>query len=234
MLIGNAGLMTPPTRQETVDGLELQFGTNFLGHFALVGHLMPLLSAGNARVTSQISIAANRGVVLWDDLQSEREYKPMAAYGSSKVAYGLFGLELQRRSEKGRWGITSNLSHPGVAPTNLLAAQPGFGRPQETREIRMVRMLSRIGLAGTPESAALPALLAATSPDTSASALYGPMGPGKVGGKPGLQRVFASLQDPADARRIWEIADDLVSSRSPEWPGFPGERVKGAHGGAKG
>ena len=131
ILINNAGVMTPPERQATADGFELQWGTNHLGHVALVGHLLPLLRAGNARVTSQVSVAAARGAINWDDLNWDRSYDGMAAYRQSKIAFGLFGLELQRRSEAGGWGITSNLSHPGLAPTNLLAARPELGRGEE-------------------------------------------------------------------------------------------------------
>jgi len=79
-LINNAGLMTPPERQTTTDGIELQFGTNHLGHFALVAHLLPLLRAGNARVTSQISVAARSGVMNWTDLNWESSYHGMQAY----------------------------------------------------------------------------------------------------------------------------------------------------------
>jgi len=80
LLINNAGVMTPPTRQATPDGLELQFGTNYLGHFALVAHLLPLLRAGKARVTSQVSFGATQGAFNWDDLQWATKYVPMRAY----------------------------------------------------------------------------------------------------------------------------------------------------------
>ncbi|BDE36932.1 hypothetical protein SLITK23_01770 [Streptomyces lividans] len=82
LLLNNAGVMTPPERQATVDGFELQFGTNHLGHFALAAHLLPLLRAGQARVTSQVSIAANQHAINWDDLNWERSYngrKPTAS-----------------------------------------------------------------------------------------------------------------------------------------------------------
>lgn len=101
ILINNAGVMTPPDRQVTIDGFELQFGTNHLGHVALVGHLLPLLRAGRARVTSQISVAANGNSINWDDLNWERSYQGMRAYSQSKIAFGLFGLELDRRSQAG-------------------------------------------------------------------------------------------------------------------------------------
>lgn len=80
ILVNNAGVVTPTTRHVTQDGLELQFGTNHLGHFALVAHLMPLLRAGRARVTTMSSFGARSGRIAWDDLQSERSYKPMRAY----------------------------------------------------------------------------------------------------------------------------------------------------------
>ena len=139
ILVNNAGVMTPPDRQVTADGFELQFGTNHLGHFALVARLLPLLQAGRAHVTSQISIAARRGAIHWDDLNWERRYVGQRAYSQSKIAYGLFGLERDRRSRAEGWGITSNLSHPGVAPTNLLAARPELDRSEDTTAARRAR-----------------------------------------------------------------------------------------------
>ncbi|PRY70021.1 NAD(P)-dependent dehydrogenase (short-subunit alcohol dehydrogenase family) [Glaciihabitans tibetensis] len=216
LLINNAGVMTPPERQTTVDGFESQFGTNYLGHFALVSHLLALLRAGNARVTSQVSVAANQGAINWDDLNWERRYHGMRAYSQSKIAFGLFGLELNRRSEANGWGISSNLSHPGVAPTSLLAARPELGRGADTREIRTIRWLSARGvLVGTPETAALPALYAATSPDAHAGRFYGPNGLGHVGGAPAEQKLFSRLRSEDESRRIWETAEELTTARFP-------------------
>jgi NAD(P)-dependent dehydrogenase (short-subunit alcohol dehydrogenase family) len=148
-------------------------------------------------------VAAARGEVRWQDLQWEHDYDGMAAYRQSKIAYGLFGLELQRRSEAEGWGITSVLSHPGVAPTSLLAARPEMGRAKDTPSRRLVRLLSRVGFAGTPESAALPALLADTTPSPKGGTLYGPKGPGHVGGPPAEQPLYKPLRNDADAKRIW-------------------------------
>ncbi|GAA2181114.1 SDR family oxidoreductase [Brooklawnia cerclae] len=216
VLINNAGVMTPPERQTTADGFELQFGTNHLGHFALVAQLFPLLRAGHARVTSQISVAANQGAVNWDDLNWERSYAGMNAYSQSKIAFGLFGLELDRRSRAGGWGITSNLSHPGVAPTSLLAARPELGRTDATGGRRLIGALSERGiLVGTVESAGLPALYAATSPDARGGGFYGPRGLGHMGGAPGEQRLYSRLRSVEDARRMWQVSEELTGVRFP-------------------
>ncbi|MBG6095222.1 SDR family oxidoreductase [Nocardioides sp. WG-D5] len=211
VMINNAGVMTPPERQTTADGFELQLGTNHLGHFALVAKILPLLRAGQARVTSQVSIAARRGAINWDDPNWEQSYNVMRAYSQSKVAVGLFGLELDRRSRAGGWGITSNLSHPGVAPTNLLAARPEIGRTTDTFSVRMIRWLSARGiLLGTPETAALPALLAATSPEATGGRMYGPSGPGNLGGAPAEQTLYRPMVSAEDAARLWEVSERLT------------------------
>lgn len=216
VLVNNAGVMTPPSRQVTADGFELQFGTNHLGHFALTARLLPLLRAGRAHVTHQVSIAARSGTINWDDLNWEHSYDPMRAYAQSKIAVGLFGRELQIRSDAGGWGITSNLSHPGVSPTNLLAAQPGMGRARPTAGYRMIRTLSRLGiLVGTVESAALPALVASTSTDPGGGRFYGPRGPGNVGGAPALQDLWPSLKNAAGGSRLWDASERLVGVSFP-------------------
>ncbi|RWZ52992.1 SDR family NAD(P)-dependent oxidoreductase [Labedella phragmitis] len=211
ILINNAGVMTPPSRQTTADGFEVQFGTNHLGHFALVAELLPLLQAGRARVTSQISVAARSGRINWDDVNWERSYDGMRAYSQSKIAFGLFGLELDRRSTAGGWGITSVLSHPGVAPTNLLAARPELGRGRDTPQVRAIRWLSAHGvLAGTVASAGLPALLAATSPDVAGGSLVSPRGLGRTSGAPAEQRLYPTLRSPEEAARVWELSERLT------------------------
>ncbi|MER7928708.1 SDR family oxidoreductase [Streptomyces sp. NPDC096057] len=216
LLVNNAGVMTPPQRQTTADGIELQFGTNHLGHVALTARLLPLLRAGHARVTSQISISANSNAINWQDLNWENSYKGGAAYSQSKIALGLFGLELDRRSRSGNWGITSNISHPGVAPTSLLAARPEIGRAKDTVGVKIIRLLSARGiLLGTVETAQLPALYAATSPNARGGDFYGPSGPGHLGGPPAEQKLFSRLRSEDDARRIWAISEELAKVSFP-------------------
>ncbi|MGI5237843.1 SDR family oxidoreductase [Dactylosporangium sp. CA-139066] len=217
ILVNNAGVMTPPDRQSTADGFELQFGTNHLGHFALVGHLLPLLRAGRARVTSQISIAANRNAINWDDLNWERAYDGMRAYSQSKIAFGLTGLELDRRSRAGGWGITSNLAHPGVAATSLLQARPEVGRARATAGGRLIRALGGRGiLFGTVETALLPALYAATSPEARGGRLYGPSGFQHIAGPPAEQELYSRLRGEDDTARIWRISEELSHTAFPE------------------
>ena len=123
----------------------------------------------------------------------------------------MFALELQRRSEAEGWGIASLLSHPGVAPTNLLAAQPDLGRATQTPARRVIGALSRRGLiVGTSESAGLPALYAATSADAVGGGFYGPSGIGHLGGPPAPQKLYSRLRDDASARRIWDVSEKLT------------------------
>jgi NAD(P)-dependent dehydrogenase (short-subunit alcohol dehydrogenase family) len=215
LLVNNAGVMTPPSRQTTVDGHELQFGTNHLGHVALVGHLMPLLKAGGARVVSQVSIAAARGRIAWDDLESERNYDGQRAYAASKIALGLFARELDERSRREGWGVRSVVSHPGVAPTSLLAARPEIGRATDTMGVRVIRWMSARGLlVGTAATAALPALLAATTDDPRGDLLYGPSGVGHLGGAPGTHPLYRPLRDLDEAARVWDTSLELAGVRA--------------------
>ncbi len=152
--------MTPPERQTTADGHELQFGTNHLGHVALVGHLLPLLVAGRARVVWQISVAANQGAVHWDDLDWTTGYDGMRAYSSSKIAMGLFGLELDRRSRAHGWGNHQRPRPPRCRTDQPALRAPGTGPQLGVAGPRAHRRPSRVGVVGTVASAAEPALLA--------------------------------------------------------------------------
>ncbi len=208
LLVNNAGVMRPPTRQETADGFELQVGTNHLGHFALTLGLLPLLQAGRARVTNQTSVAARSATLDLDDFAEQRRYDVMRAYGASKTAVGLFSRELDARSRAAGWGITSNLAHPGVSPTNLLAAQPGMGRERAGAERRVIGALSRVGVLGTVESAALPALMAATRAGSPGDEFFGPRR--TVGGPPAPRPLWRPLTDLDTARALWDLSARLT------------------------
>jgi NAD(P)-dependent dehydrogenase (short-subunit alcohol dehydrogenase family) len=164
-------------------------------------------------VTSQTSIAARSGTINWADLNWVHGYDGMRAYRQSKIAVGLFGLELSRRSADAGWGITSNISHPGVAPTRLLAARPEVGRAEDTGGVRVIRWLSaRDLIVGTVDSAKLPALMAATSTEAEDGGFgfYGPQWPGNVGGPPGKQKLWKPLRDNGTASRMWAVSQELT------------------------
>jgi NAD(P)-dependent dehydrogenase (short-subunit alcohol dehydrogenase family) len=210
ILVNNAAVMTPPTRFTTADGFELQFGTNYLGHFALVARILPLLVAGRARVTTQVSIAARSGSMNWSDMQFERGYRPMAAYSQSKLATMLFGLELDRRSRANGWGITSNVAHPGLTSTNLQTAGPTMGGKRSPLDA-MFRFQARLGWpVQTVEGGLRPALHAATDPSAEGGRFYGPRGLLHLTGAATGQEIYRSARNPRDAARLWDLSLELA------------------------
>ncbi|MFF5344020.1 SDR family oxidoreductase [Streptomyces althioticus] len=216
LLVNNAGVMAPPTRHTTADGYELQFGTNHLGHMALTGQLLPLLRAGEARVTTVTSSAARSGKPVWDDLQSSRRYSPVRAYSLSKLANLLFALELDRRSTAGEWGIVSNAAHPGTTLTNLYASGPSLGRARPAPHEAVVKRLARWGLfVQSVDKGLLPILHAATSPEAGGGQLYGPDGLGQFTG--GLTRlaIYRSARSEATAARLWQVSERLTGVAFP-------------------
>jgi len=216
ILINNAAVMAPVTRHLTEDGFELQLGTNHLGHFALVAHLLPLLRAGNARVTTMSSFGARSGTFHWDDLQSEHEYVAMRAYNQSKLANMLFGLELGRRSRAGDWGIASNVAHPGLTSTNLQHSGPNMGRERRSRMGSAFQRMSRLGfLVQRVDTGILPALYAATSPEAMSGAFYGPSGFAHLTGDPTEQKLYKSALSHDDANRIWQVSERLTHATFP-------------------
>jgi NAD(P)-dependent dehydrogenase (short-subunit alcohol dehydrogenase family) len=210
LLINNAGVMAPATRHTTVDGYELQFGTNYLGHVALTGRLMPLLQAGQARVTT-ITSSARSGRINWDDLQSERRYSPVRAYNLSKLGNLLFALELERRSAANGWGIVSNAAHPGTTLTNLYASGPNLGRSRPAPFEAIMKRLTRWGVfVHSVDAGMLPPLYAATSPQARGGLLYGPDGLGQFTGGPTELAIYKSARSEADAARLWQISERLT------------------------
>ena len=114
LLVNNAGVMSPPNRRTTVDGFELQFATNHLGHFALTGLLLPALAAApSPRVTTVASIAHQRGDEQVLAGNPADGYDPTRSYGQSKLANLLFALELHRRTTATGSHLTSTAPTPG-------------------------------------------------------------------------------------------------------------------------
>ena len=132
VLINNAGVMAVPQRMTTADGFELQFGSNFLGPFALTNLLLPLLlSSESPRVATMASGAANFGSIHFRDLQFAESYSAVKAYAQSKLADLLMGLHLARIAQDRGWNLLSTIAHPGYTRTNLQTAGPNLGRDEE-------------------------------------------------------------------------------------------------------
>ncbi|WP_421733911.1 oxidoreductase [Cellulomonas sp.] len=206
LLVNNAGVVLLGPRRTSADGLELQLATNMLGHFALTGLLLATLSAAaSARVVSLSSITHKRAHLDFDDLMSERDYRASPAYGRSKLATTLFGLELDRRLRATSSPVISVLAHPGLTRTNLTP------RAWEHRG-RLGRVIARGGLLVTQsvEQGTLPQLLAATGPDVRGGQFFGPSGLGETRGRVVEARLGPEARDPAVARRLWTAAEKLT------------------------
>ncbi|MDP1617973.1 SDR family oxidoreductase [Phenylobacterium sp.] len=211
LLINNAGVMTPPRRMETADGFELQFGANYLGHFALTALLLPLLmNAGQARVVTVSSVAARQGRINFSDLQAREDYNTMLVYAQSKLACLMFAQELQRRSQDRGWGVASMAAHPGISRTRLLYNAPGG----PTRVRRTLRALLWFMFQPAPQGA-LPQLFAATASAAEGGAYYGPDGFAELNGFPTKARMPRPATDETACVRLWEVSEDLTGVRFP-------------------
>lgn len=215
LLVNNAGVMSPPQRFETVDGFELQFGTNFLGPFALTNLLLPLLlDAPAPRVATMTSGTAHYGRINFRDLQSRHRYSPAMSYAQSKLADMLMAQHLARVADDLGWNLLSTYAHPGYTRTNLQTTGPSLGRDR-----------TRHGMFSGSERTVLPSqdvahgveplLFAATSPDAVQGGYYGP------GGRMGLVGPTRRYGQPRSSRGVdlapslWAVAEKLTDTTLP-------------------
>jgi protochlorophyllide reductase len=208
VLVNNAGVMALPLRR-TVDGFELQFATNHLGHYALTGLLLPdLLRAEGSRVVTVSSNAHRMGRNDWSDPNWERRrYLKWPAYGQSKLANLLFTRELARRAREAGSSLVAVAAHPGNSATHLLAASTdASGR-------RLVGQVMNWGnrLIAQPDSAgALPQLYGATMPDVVPGEYFGPDRLFQIRGHPTRVGAAAAARDDEAARRLWQLSEELT------------------------
>ncbi|MBP2338285.1 NAD(P)-dependent dehydrogenase (short-subunit alcohol dehydrogenase family) [Saccharothrix coeruleofusca] len=209
LLVNNAGAVLLGPRRTSADGFELQLATNVLGHFALTGLLLDNLAAARAaRVVSLSSITHKTAHLDFDDLMFERGYRGSTAYGRSKLAATVFGVELDRRLRAAGSPVTSVLAHPGMTRTNLT--------PRAWEHLgRWGRVISWFGLLVTQpvERGALPQLRAATDPDVRGGQFFGPAGLGEMRGRVTEARLSREAADPAVGRRLWAAAEELTGVR---------------------
>ena len=202
VLVNNAGVMVPPLSR-TVDGFELQLGTNHLGHFALTNLLLPRV---RERVVTVSSNGHRFGAIDFADLNWEhRRYRPLAAYGQSKLANLLFTTELQRRLTAAGSPVIAVAAHPGMASTHLLS---------ERRGARHLLHRVSVPVAQSAEDGALPTLYAAVA-DVPGDSYAGPSGFLEGRGAPTLVGRSARARDTAVARRLWDVSEALTGTTFP-------------------
>ena len=211
LLINNAGVMAVPQRQLTVDGYERQLATNYLGPFLLTTLIYPRLKQqSGTRVVTVSSGIANQGKIEFDNLQSERVYRPMfGAYSQSKLADLIFQLELQRRLTAADSPVLSTGAHPGYATTNLFTSGPAGVVPLAFRilEIILKPLASQDAAHG-----ALPTLYAATSPAAIPGGYYGPSGFNEFKGYPVPAKIAPAAKDRCLAKRLWTETERLTGT----------------------
>jgi NAD(P)-dependent dehydrogenase (short-subunit alcohol dehydrogenase family) len=203
LLVNNAGVMGIPERK-TVDGYEMQFGVDHLGHWSLTALLMPgLLRAGAARIVTVTSTAHHMGrAVDPANPHLEGKYGPWRAYGQAKLANFHFGLGLQRRLAAAGAPAASLIAHPGLSNTDLQTVsvqETGGGRSQRFFH----RMAGSSGM--SPAEGALPQLRAATDPDARGGEFYGPKWVNS--GPPVRKPIFRRIGMDAAIRKLWEVSE---------------------------
>jgi len=223
LLVNNAGLMAPPLRL-TVDGFELQWATNHLGHAALTWLLYPALATEpGSRVVTVSSLAHRQGHITPTELAAATTgagYRPWPAYGRSKLANLLFAFELHRRLRVDDPATLSVAAHPGFSSTGLVPAMMAGAS-------RVARAVADAGARVTGQSAdrgALPQLYAATAPGVRSGEFYGPSGPGQLRGAPKRVRANDVARDVRLAEAVWALTaeqtgvDPMPSHTHPSGP----------------
>jgi len=205
ILLNNAGIMLMPYGK-TVDGFENTVGTNHLGHFALTGLLIEILSeTPGARVVNVASNAHYGGEMDFNNLLFENKlgYTPMKAYSRSKLANLLFTYELQRRFQFGGFDVSALAAHPGISATSL-ADHLFFNLISWLIQpvMKMVFQSSAMG--------ALPSLRASVDPEALGGQYYGPDGKGEKSGYPIVVDSNSASKNEADARTLWQISEELT------------------------
>ncbi len=197
LLINNAGIMMPPYAL-TVDGFESQLAANYLGHFALTGHLLPLLNATpGARVVSLSSLAHRWSGIRFDDLQFSKWYDKRLAYGQSKLACLMFAYELQRRLTNAGASTLSVAAHPGVSATNLFQHMPAI--------VGVLTPVTAL-VFNSASGGAQPTLYAALGADIDGGDYCGPRSAWQMRGPPIKVGSNRASRDPVAAARLWAVS----------------------------
>lgn len=192
VLINNAGVMFPPA-SKTKDGFELQFGVNFMSHFALTAYLFKLINTTiGSRIVTLSSIAHKNGLIDFENLRLEKPYDKFREYGQSKVADLIFSIELQRRLNKSGATTISIGAHPGISKTELLRTD----KPEMINEFPHM----------SANQGAFSSLFAATEP-LKGGEYIGPNGDGEMTGFPEAAFIASYAKDETIGKNLWEFAN---------------------------
>ncbi len=211
LLINNAGVMSIPFAR-SVDGYELTFATNHLGHFALTGLLIDLLNGSSAaRVVTVSSVAHRRAEADLGAVNSEEAYTPGRAYDRSKLANLMFAYELQHRLAAAGAGTVSLACHPGIVRSDLWRTSSRFERVLLSPALRPLTFW----LAQDAAAGALPTLRAALDPAASGGEYYGPSGRFEYTGSPARVTSSPVSHDRDAQRKLWELSEELTGIAYP-------------------
>jgi NAD(P)-dependent dehydrogenase (short-subunit alcohol dehydrogenase family) len=210
VLVNNAGVMALPYRQ-TVDGFEMQFGTNHLGHFALTGHLLDtLLKAPAPRVVTVSSGMHRFATGSLDNVDASKGYRKWEAYSTSKLANLLFTYELHRRTQQAGSNLVAVAAHPGYAHTNLQTAGPQMSGSKIGEAIQLV---GAHVLGQSSQMGALPTVYAAVASGVRSGDFIGPGGLAGMRGYPRTVHSTRKSHDPEIAAQLWRMSEDLTGVR---------------------
>jgi NAD(P)-dependent dehydrogenase (short-subunit alcohol dehydrogenase family) len=201
LLINNAGVMIPPP-SKSEDGFEIQFGINFIGHFALTGHLFNLLDAtSGSRVVTLSSIAHRNAVIDFDNFRLEKPYSKWREYSQSKLADLIFALEFEKRLRKNGYNLMSLAAHPGFSKTDL--------------QVHMEKaMLDSLELM-TAKEGAQPTIAACLRSDAKGGQYWGPDGHNEQKGKPALAKIDSVALDENLNAKLWDWANKITGMNFP-------------------
>ena len=203
LLVNNAGVMGIP-EQKTVDGYEMQFGVDHLGHWTLTALLLPaLLATPDARIVTVTSTAHHMGLAVNPkNPHLQGNYRPWRAYGQAKLANFHFGLGLQRELEQSGASTASLIAHPGLSNTDLQTVsvqETGGGASQRFFEM----LAKRTGM--SPARGALSQLRAATDTDAKGGEFYGPLWVNN--GPPVRKPIFRRAGMGRAIAKLWEVSE---------------------------
>lgn len=202
LLINNAGVMIPPY-SKTKDGFELQFGVNHLGHFLLTNLLLPVINeTEGARIVTLSSVAHKSGRINLDDINWEKKYSKMKAYGQSKLANLMFALDLNEKFQEKGIKTLSVAAHPGGSNTDLVRHIPKL--------LYYVLLPLFSFMSHSPKKAALPTVMAALDPSVKGGEYFGPQSRTEMKGKPGRALIESHAKDMTVRKKLWELSEEMV------------------------